>query len=343
MLAARRRGTRRAGPRAGGLLQSVREGFSVLFDRLFSFSRQRFTVMFIPHSERRVVNFQINTVTIIVAVLVLGVLVSGFFFLTTVSAGSARLVQQKTHALADTQQTLKGMLSQVSELTKSASIFQGTLDSTLGELNISVPAPPKTGNAQGDLAAIQGSQQVNPGQIQQLQELKNLTASIDQFVAPLHKISSAIQNEKQFLTDIPNYWPVIGGRGTVEMAWGPNRHPITGRLYLNKGIEIWVPYGTPIVASANGKVVDAGYDPGGDGFYVKLDHKYGFKTKYAHLSRIEVTDGEEVLQGQIIGRAGSSGMSTGPNLEFQIQLGTDYLNPAKYLKIRNSPDSWKGS
>ncbi len=330
------------GPRAGRMLQSVKEGLSVLMDRLSFFSRQRFTVMFIPHSERKVLNFQINTVAIIIVVLILGVLVSGFFFLTTVSSGSARMVQQKTQDLVDTQQTLDSMLSQVSELTKASSIFQGTLDDTLKELNIKVPQDRKNNNAPGDLASIQNAQPINSNEMQQLQDLKNLTASIHQYVTPLQKISGAIQNEKQFLTDIPNYWPVIGGRGTVEMAWGPNRHPITGKWFLHKGLEIWVPYGTPIVASANGKVVEAGYDPGGDGFYIKLDHKYGFKTKYSHLSRIEVTEGEEVLQGQIIGRAGSSGLSTGPNLEFQIQLGTDFLDPAKYLKIRNSIDRWKG-
>ncbi|WP_455381671.1 M23 family metallopeptidase [Salinispira pacifica] len=327
---------------SGRLWQSIREAFSVFFDRLFSFSRQRFTVMFIPHSERRVVNFHINTVMIIIVVLVLGVLVSAFFYLTTVSSGSARMVQQKSQDLQETQKTLDGMLSQVSELLKSASIFEGTLSDTLNELNIKTTQSDAGSPAPGDLGAVQGVQQVNQDEIRQLQDLKNLTATLHQSVQPLQKISSAIQDEKQFLTDIPNYWPIIGGRGTVVMDWGPNRHPITGQWFLHKGLEIWAPSGTPVVASANGKVVEAGYDPGGDGFYIKLDHKYGFKTKYSHLSRIEVTEGEEVLQGQIIGRVGSTGVSAGPNLEFQIQLGTEFLDPSRYLKIKNTFDRWKG-
>lgn len=330
------------GPGAGRLWQSIREAFSVFFDRLFSFSRQRFTVMFIPHSERRVVNFHINTVMIIIVVLVLGVLVSAFFYLTTMSSGSARMVQQKSQDLQETQQTLDSMLSQVSELLKSASIFEGTLSDTMTELNLKTTQTDSGAPAPGDLAAIQGVQQVNQNEIRQLQDLKNLTATLRSSVQPLQKISSAIQDEKQFLTDIPNYWPIIGGRGTVVMAWGPNRHPITGRWFLHRGIEIWAPSGTPVVASANGKVVEAGYDPGGDGFYIKLDHKYGFKTKYSHLSRIEVTEGEEVLQGQIIGRVGSTGVSPGANLEFQIQLGTEFLDPSRYLKIKNTFDRWKG-
>jgi len=299
--------------------------------------------MFIPHSERRVVNFQINTVMIIIVVLVLGVLVTGFFLLTTFSSGSARMVQQKAQDLVDTQQTLDSMLSQVSELVKSASIFEGTLSETMKELNIPQTQSSDSNNAQGDLASISGAQQVNKNEIQQLQELRNLTTTLNHSVAPLRSISSAIQSEKQFLTDIPNYWPIIGGRGTIAMDWGANRHPITGEWFLHKGVEIWAPYGTPVVASANGKVIEAGYDPAGDGFYIKLDHKYGFKTKYSHLSRIDVTEGEEVLQGQTIGRVGSTGFSTESNLEFQIQLGTDFLDPSRYLKIRNTVDRWKGN
>jgi len=287
-------------------------------------------------------NFHINTVMIIIVVLVLGVLVSAFFYLTTVSSGSARMVQQKSQDLQETQQTLDSMLSQVSELLKSASIFEGTLSDTMNELNLKTTQTNPGAPAPGDLGAIQGVQQVNQNEIRQLQDLKNLTATLRSSVQPLQKISSAIQDEKQFLTDIPNYWPIIGGRGTVVMAWGPNRHPITGEWFLHKGIEIWAPSGTPVVASANGKVVEAGYDPGGDGFYIKLDHKYGFKTKYSHLSRIEVTEGEEVLQGQIIGRVGSTGLSPGSNLEFQIQLGTEFLDPSRYLKIKNTFDRWKG-
>lgn len=333
------------GKKAGSIrgrspILAVREGFSVFFDRFFSYSRQRFTVMFIPHSERRVMNFQINTLMIVVAALLVALVIAGFFVITTISSGAARMASQKSADLVETNKTLDSMLSQVSELSKSASVFDSALTDTLHELDIKPPTAPSPAGSSGDLAGVLNAQEINPNDVQQLQTLKNLTASLGAAVAPLTQISGAIQSEKQFLSDIPNYWPIAGGRGTITMNWGPNRHPITGEWFLNKGIEIWESVGTPVVASANGKVVEAGWDSNGYGFYVKLDHKYGFKTRYSHLSRIEVSEGEEVLQGQTIGRVGKSGETAEPGLDFQIQLGTEFLDPTKFLKIRDTSDRW---
>ncbi len=326
--------------RARSPIVAIRESLSVFFDRVFSYGRQRFTVMFIPHSERRVLNFHINTLMIAVVILILALIVAAFFVITTVSSGTARLVSQKSADLTETNKTLDGMLSQVSQLSKSASIFDSALSSTLKKLDIQTQNTQQPAADSGDLAAIVGAQEVDPNQLQQLQTLKNLTATLGASIAPLDRISAAIQNEKQFLSDIPNYWPIIGGRGTISMQWGPNRDPITGQWFLNKGIEIWESVGTPVVAAANGKVVETGWDPNGYGFYIKLDHKYGFKTRYSHLSTIDVNEGEEVLQGQIIGRVGKSGLTFAPGLDFQIQLGTEFLDPTKFLKIKNTTDRW---
>jgi murein DD-endopeptidase MepM/ murein hydrolase activator NlpD len=128
------------------------------------------------------------------------------------------------------------------------------------------------------------------------------------------------------------------------MEFGPNRHPINDQWYLHKGIDIADAVGVPIVAAANGKVTEVGVDPTGYGVYVWIDHKYGFRTRYSHLQRASVSEGQEVHQGETLGTLGNTGLSTGPHLDFIIVLGTDVVDPSAFLKI-STPDfkRWMGN
>ncbi len=110
-------------------------------------------------------------------------------------------------------------------------------------------------------------------------------------------------------------------------------HPVTGRRQPHYGVDYAAPTGTPVLASAAGRVVFAGWN-GGSGRMVKLRHPNGYYTYYLHLSSILVRAGQSVSQGQVIGRVGSTGLATGPHLDYRIQdpQGT-YLNPKKYVAL----------
>jgi murein DD-endopeptidase MepM/ murein hydrolase activator NlpD len=113
-------------------------------------------------------------------------------------------------------------------------------------------------------------------------------------------------------------WPI---HGAVAQEFGHNGHP---------GIDIDAPYGTPIHAAGNGIVVSAGWD-GGYGNFVLIDHGNGLVTGYGHQSRIAVTRGQTVTQGEVVGYEGSTGYSTGPHVHFEVRINNVPHNPRLYV------------
>jgi murein DD-endopeptidase MepM/ murein hydrolase activator NlpD len=101
---------------------------------------------------------------------------------------------------------------------------------------------------------------------------------------------------------------------------------------MHKGIDIAGPIGTPIMAAATGIVTFAGWNSGGYGNLVEIEHPDGSLTRYAHNHRILVSPGQEVIQGQLIAEMGSTGNSTGPHLHFELYPpGDDAADPLAYL------------
>jgi murein DD-endopeptidase MepM/ murein hydrolase activator NlpD len=99
---------------------------------------------------------------------------------------------------------------------------------------------------------------------------------------------------------------------------------------FHRGVDLDVDYGDPVRAGAAGTVVEAGYD-GGYGYKIDIDHGNGYHTWYCHLSKIDVQEGQYVMKAQHIAEVGSSGMSTGPHLHYQIMLDGNAIDPAPYL------------
>ncbi len=100
---------------------------------------------------------------------------------------------------------------------------------------------------------------------------------------------------------------------------------------MHRGIDVAAPVGTPIVASAPGVVSYSGWNDGGYGYLVEIDHADGTMTRYAHNHRLLVSNGQQVAQGQQIAEMGSTGFSTGPHLHFEIHKPEGVVNPVAYL------------
>ena len=300
--------------------------------------KQRFTIMFIPHSEKRVLNLQLNTFALLfIATLVIAV-VAGFFYLATVFTGTERLADETGSRLRETEASLEQVRQEVGEFLQVWDEFEGTLSNTLQRLDIDSASETETPSAGGDLASMLNLEQVGEGEMREILDLERVVASLRSSMGPLNEISDVLDLHKQLLSDIPNYWPVINGHGYVTMEFGPNIHPIQGIWYMHKGIDIAFYPGTPIISAANGVVTDAGFDTvSGYGGFVEIDHNYGFKTKYGHMNRVDVNEGDNVVQGQRIGTMGNTGMSTGTHLDFQIWIGTENIDPAYFLKL-SKPD-----
>jgi murein DD-endopeptidase MepM/ murein hydrolase activator NlpD len=115
--------------------------------------------------------------------------------------------------------------------------------------------------------------------------------------------------------------------GAITSNFGMRRHPILGYKRMHAGMDFKARYGTPIVAVSDGRVSSAGR-AGGCGIAVRLDHGSGLSTRYCHMSRMAVSRGQQVRRGQVIGYVGSTGLSTGPHLHYEMYRGGRAVNPA---------------
>ena len=128
-------------------------------------------------------------------------------------------------------------------------------------------------------------------------------------------------------TAVPSIWPV---RGQITAGFGQRMDPFSGEGAFHAGVDISVPFGTGVEATADGIVLEAGPESG-YGNEILIDHGYGLTTKYGHLSRIFVVVGQVLKRGQVIGAVGMTGKTTGPHLHYEVHVKDTPVNPTKYL------------
>lgn len=117
-------------------------------------------------------------------------------------------------------------------------------------------------------------------------------------------------------------------------------HPVLGTSQWHHGQDFSAPYGTQVYATGNGKVIESGWNNGGFGNYVVIDHGYGYQSTYGHLSQIKVARGTEVKRGDLIALTGSTGISSGPHLHYQIDFYGRHQNPLHFFNDDLSSDEY---
>lgn len=135
---------------------------------------------------------------------------------------------------------------------------------------------------------------------------------------------------------IPSRNPLEGA--TLTSGFGMRTHPVLGGRRGHKGIDLSAPTGTPIYASADGVVTRADWFSS-YGLYISLDHGAALETRYGHLSRLNVAEGQEVKKGDLIGYVGSTGRSTGPHLHYEVRIAGVAVNPVPYMQ----GEAWLGT
>ena len=129
---------------------------------------------------------------------------------------------------------------------------------------------------------------------------------------------------------VPVRKPIMG-EIDLSSGFGVRSDPFLGRPAMHTGLDIRGSTGDPVRATANGTVETAGWN-GGYGKMVEVDHGNGFSTRYGHMSEILVKVGQHIRVGQIVGRVGSTGRSTGPHLHYETRIDGDAVDPQKFLR-----------
>ena len=339
-------------------------------------AQERITLMIIPHGEAHIFNLQLSKITILFAVTVLVAVVFASLlsiqfqenisdeFETLGSVNKAVYNEQiqylaKYNDLSDKNEELKDFIftlirrlkleGQYSDLFYDSSYIQsqakaqlqlegGAFVKLMNQLIERDQQNQLTLSDQDLLKSMRDADIKNgvsySGEVVAYRELH---LDIRQMVCSLKQLTSFVNERFTVHGDLPFYWPLSQGAGNMTSAFGLRISPFRHETTFHSGIDLAVSVGYPILTTGNGHVKHSGYTSG-YGHHVVVDHGYGYETLYAHMQRTLVITGQNVVKGQVIGRVGTSGQSTGPHLHYEVRAkesragSMKAINPIKFMR-----------
>ncbi|MEP0944534.1 MAG: M23 family metallopeptidase [Rhizobiaceae bacterium] len=210
------------------------------------------------------------------------------------------------------EQTERAQIAEIKELKKRADAKLQKIATILKKRGIKLPSKSAIG---GPLIELKSGI-----------DLANSMDALDASLARLTDLRDVAQR-------IPQGSPTPGKK--ISSRYGTRRDPFTGRAAVHGGLDYRAKRGTPVLATAQGKIVKAGRH-GGYGKLVEVDHGGGITTRYAHLSRIKVKVGQRIEKGQMVGKVGSTGRSTGPHLHYEVRRRGRTMNPLHFVRLEKS-------
>ena len=291
--------------------------------------RSRFhTIVFVPRSEKRTRQFRVSGRWLATAAAA-AVLVQGFIgwvtFTRTQSATQLReraRIERENDELRRANESFEASISRLQQAltdaedrTRDLAIVAGLEQIVAGEAE---NRPSETGAGGGYRnPAVSGSHD--------LSVLEDRAFRLD---GQLDEVKETLENRLLLLRSTPMISPV---RGVINSGFGFRRDPITGQRSHHDGIDISADRGQPILAPADGIVVRA-ERAGNLGRAVYVAHRFGYETRFGHLSRILVEEGQEVRRGDTLGWVGNSGRATGYHLHYEVRRDGDPRDPFEFLR-----------
>ena len=288
--------------------------------------KERITVMFIPHSEKKIINFHISkfAISFILGAAVIVLTVTSVLIVNHSSTikevsklkkyGSNSKIQIKKYKdeinkLYDIFQKFKPEITHLYSLTPDSDI--DTLWAKGGVLHQS-PADNDTGEF------------TPPIEILNIQEIEKELETTKKIITRIKKF---LKYRKKIIENTPSVWPVDG---YIISRYGHRNSPYTFEREFYQGIDIEAFPGAEIKATAPGTVNDVTWDTV-RGLTISIKHKYGFVTSYSHCQRASVEKGQKITKGEIIGYVGRTGKTNRYICCYQIKIGTEFVDPMPYL------------
>ncbi len=302
------------------------------WDYFLQKGHEKMVVMFIPHDGGKIFSFHISkfTVMFFTGLLTIILITSSFAIVrnTQIKSEEEKLMsdykdinsqllryQKMTYEISENVEKIKPEIQELYELAAGSDEAKKIWDH---------PETPVVQTTENNIDQTEQKKEILPDEIIELRKLQKdiLCAS-----NTVKTIKNFVDIRNKVIYDTPS---VVPNSGHITSLFGWRRSPFGFGRDFHTGIDIAAPGGTPIQATAPGTVTMTGW-AGGYGLIIRIQHKYGFMTYYAHCSRIIAQIGDTVKKGQIIGYVGQTGASTGNHCHYEVRLGDVPINPYPYM------------
>ncbi|MBN1649584.1 MAG: M23 family metallopeptidase, partial [Spirochaetales bacterium] len=238
----------------GNLFRNIYPVVKGFFRRLSSFCRQKLTIMFIPHSEKKAFNFRVSFMSLAFIFVLFVSLIVLFIVSSARFSGMSDIMDDQTASLATKEGNEEKFQDSIVELKKINIEFMEEFDSILELLGMENSSTQDfDAEKTGDMRFFTSIEEKEDGFSRELSDLESFGKTMKEAMAVLDQVVNNVSVYKEFLPKFPTMWPIKGGYGVVTQEFGPNIHPIYKNLYLHKGIDLYYYRGAPIVAAADGK------------------------------------------------------------------------------------------
>jgi len=263
------------------------------------------------------------------AVLLIGLLTVGHYFTLLTSAAENRVLKEENAQLRSQILLVQEKVAHIQSTLDRVERFDAKLRTAVTHLqdperNLAigpVGQPDGEAAAAGPAPAAQENLAALPGRLHSLE-----TEAVRQ-ESSLRELQEYFDDQKSLLASTPSIWPT---QGWVTSDFGVRLDPYSADRTMHQGLDIATPHGQSVMSPSDGTVVFNGTE-GGYGKVLVIDHGYGVKTRYGHLSEVLVRLGERIARGQKVAAVGNTGRSTGPHLHYEVRVNGIPENPRKFI------------
>lgn len=297
---------------------------------------EHFSIMMIPHDEKRLFSFQISNTVILFFAGVVVLLAGSIYYYRTIQNelhSNIQKVSAEDQLLRRQRARYKKVIK---EHKKAYELYQnrisGFLDLLNGTPDFSVKKDEISQNEV--ISKLSDKYHLSPAEIpEEIPNLMILSKSLKNSKKQMKEIEKILSTRKVLLNDIPTQWPLKGHIGYKTSPFGMRYSPFLGKKTFHTGVDIAAPPRTVVKAAADGKVIFAGIKTG-YGNTIMIEHKYGFRTLYGHNMYLIAAKGQQVKKGDSIALVGKSGRATGYHVHFELRIFNRPVDPWPYITTK---------